>query len=100
MEYCVCMLTLSQVWLFETSWTVANLDPLSMEFSRQEYLSSLHFCLQGIFPTQESNLCLLWLLHRQADSLPLHHLGSLMENYFSIKKGAFVFYVVICELES
>ena len=32
-----------------------------------------HFLLQGISPTQESNL---HLLHRQADSLPLSHLGS------------------------
>ena len=35
-----------------------------------------HFLLQGIFPTQGSNLCLLGLLHWQADSLPLSHLGS------------------------
>ena len=32
-----------------------------------------HFTLQGIFPTQGSNL---HLLHWQADSLPLSHLGS------------------------
>ena len=32
-----------------------------------------HFLLQGIFPTQRSNLC---LLHWQAGSLPLSHLGS------------------------
>ena len=30
----------------------------------------------GIFPTQGSNLCLLHLLHWQADSLPLSHLGN------------------------
>ena len=35
-----------------------------------------HFLLQVIFPTQESNLSLLCLLHCQADSLPLHHPGS------------------------
>ena len=35
-----------------------------------------HFLLQGIFPTQGLNLCLLHLLHWQADSLPLCHLGS------------------------
>ena len=35
-----------------------------------------HFLLQGIFPTQESNLNLLHLQHWQADSLPLSHLGS------------------------
>ena len=32
-----------------------------------------HFLLQGIFPTQRSNLC---LLHWQADSLPLSYLAS------------------------
>ena len=35
-----------------------------------------HFLLQGIFPTQRSNPHLLWLLHWQADTLPLSHLGS------------------------
>ena len=34
------------------------------------------FLLQGIFPTQGSNPCLLCLLHWQADSLSLSHLGS------------------------
>ena len=34
-----------------------------------------HFLLQKIFPPQGSNLCLLYLLNWQADSLPLHHLG-------------------------
>ena len=32
--------------------------------------------LQGIFLTQGLNLCLLCLLHWQADSLPLSYLGS------------------------
>ena len=36
-----------------------------------------HFLFQEIFPTQKSNLCLLWLPHWQADSLPLSQLGSL-----------------------
>ena len=35
-----------------------------------------HFLLQGIFPTQGWNPCLLYLLHWQEDSLPLWHLGS------------------------
>ena len=34
--------------------------------------------LQGIFLTQELNLSLLSHLHWQADSLPLHYLGSSM----------------------
>ena len=42
-----------------------------------DLLSSMyHFLLQGIFPAQGSNLHLLCLLHWQADSLPLSHLGS------------------------
>ena len=36
-----------------------------------------HFLLQGIFPTQGSNLCLLCVLRYQVDSLTLCHLGSL-----------------------
>ena len=35
-----------------------------------------HFLLQGIFPTQGSNLCLFCLLHWQAGSLPRPHSGS------------------------
>ena len=37
-----------------------------------------HFLLQGIFSTQGSNPCLLWLLRWQADSLLLSYLGSLV----------------------
>ena len=36
---------------------------------------SCHDFLQGIFPTQGSNPHLLYLLHWQADSLPLSHQG-------------------------
>ena len=35
-----------------------------------------HFPLQGVFPTQKSNLLLFCILHWQVDSLILHHLGS------------------------
>ena len=35
-----------------------------------------NFLFLRIFPTQGLNLYLLWLLHRQVDSLPLNHLGS------------------------
>ena len=40
---------LSQVRLFETSWTVISQAPLSMEFSRQEYWSGLPFPSPGNF---------------------------------------------------
>ena len=39
-----------------------------------------HFLLQGIFLTQGSNLCLLHLLHWQADSLLLSHLDVLISS--------------------
>ena len=60
----VCMLSrFGHVQLFGTPWTVARQAPLSTGFSRQEYWSGFHALLQGIFPIQGSNLCLLWLLH-------------------------------------
>ena len=58
---------------FATPGTVALQAPLSTRFFRQEYWSSFHFILQGIFLTQALNpRLLLW----QADSLPLSHQGS------------------------
>ena len=58
---------------FATSWTVAHQAAPSMEFSRQEYCSGLHFLLQGILSKHGSN----WhLLHGQADSFLQCCLGS------------------------
>ena len=62
----------SHVWLFATLWTVAHQAPLSMGFSRQEYWVGYHFLLQGIFLNQGLNPR---LLHWQAGSSPLRHLG-------------------------
>ena len=59
-----------------TPWTVAHQDPPSMEFSRQEYRSSLPLSTLGIFLTQGSNLHFLHPLHWQVVSSPLCHLGS------------------------
>ena len=61
----------SRVWLCATLWTVAYQASLSMGFSRQEHWSGLPFLLQGIFPTQGLNPCLLCLLHWQLGSLPV-----------------------------
>ena len=47
--------------------------PLSMGFPRQDYGVGCCFLLQGIFLTEGSNS---HLLHWQADSLSLGHLGS------------------------
>ena len=70
---CVCMV--SCVLLFATPWTVAR-QALFMGFSRQEYWSRLPFPPPGDLPNQRFNPCLLILLHWQANSLPLYHLGS------------------------
>ena len=44
------------VHVITTPWTIVHQAPLSMEFYRQEYWSGFYFLLQGIFPTQRSNL--------------------------------------------
>ena len=41
-----------------------------------------HFLLQGIFPAEKLNPCLLCLLHWQVNTLPLCHLGSPINGYF------------------
>ena len=45
-------------------------------FSGKNTGVACHFLLQRIFPTHGLNLLLPRLLHSQADSLPLNHLGS------------------------
>ena len=77
----VGMLSQSHVQFFVTPWTIALQDPLSMGFSRQDTGVGCHFLLQRIFPSQGSKPCLLRLLHWQADSLLLWHLGSPMKEW-------------------
>ena len=50
---CVCVCMLSCVQLFVTPRTVAHQAPLSMEFSQQEYCSSLAFPTPGDLPYLE-----------------------------------------------
>ena len=103
---CCCYITLV-VSDCATPWTAVHQAPPSMEFSRQEYWSGLpfpspmyglsciqffvtpcmvacNFLLQAIFPTQGPNLC---LLHWQADSLPLRHVGSPQILYYVCSKS-------------
>ena len=64
-----------------------------MGFSRQEYWSGSPCLLQRIFPTLESNLSLLCLLHWQGGSLPLAPPGKpflqaiSLENRILLLKG-------------
>ena len=55
----MCQL-LSHVRLFESPWTLTHQVPLSMEFPRQDIGVDCHSLLQRIFPTQGSNLGLLY----------------------------------------
>ena len=60
---------LSCVRLFVVPWTIVRQVPQSMEFSRQEYGVRCHFLLQGIFPTQGSNLHFFhcrWIFNAEA----------------------------------
>ena len=69
--------SLSRVWLSETPWIVAHQASLSMEFSGRNTGVGCHSPLQGIFPTQGSNLGLLHC--RQI----LYHLNQPQIMYFS-----------------
>ena len=65
------MCVLSRVWLFVIPWTVAHQAPPSVGFSRQENWSGLPFPTPGDLPNPGIELCLLCLLHWQADYLSL-----------------------------
>ena len=79
-DLCMYACMLSPVRLFVTPWTVAHQVLQSMGCSGQEYLSGLPFPLQGIFLSQGLNLHLSHLLHWRVDSLPPHHVGSLVKH--------------------
>ena len=76
MRACLGTLSLSHSPLFATPWTVPTRLLWPWDYPGKNTGVGCHFLLQRIFLTQESNPCLLCLLHWQADSLPLSHLGS------------------------
>ena len=62
----VCVSVLSHfhcVWFFAILWTIARQAPRQCDSPGKGPGVGYHFLLQGIIPTQESNLCLLVLLH-------------------------------------
>ena len=67
-----------------TLWTVAQQEPLIMEFPRQEYWSGLPFPSPGSLSDPESNLCLLHC--RQI----LYHWASWEAPYIRILKNIFL----------
>ena len=73
---CAVLSHFSCVWLCVTLWAVTSQAPLSMGFPENTGVGC-HSLLQGLFPTQGSNWCLLgltcsgkWVLYHW------HHLGS------------------------
>ena len=76
---CVCVSELSHS-VVSPSLPPYELKPArllaSWDFPDKNTGVGCHALLQGIFLTQRLNLSLLHLLHWQADSLPLCHLGS------------------------
>ena len=72
---CVCVCVLSHVSLFATPWTVS---PLGSSVHLQERILEwvATSSSRGSSLTQERNPSFLPLLHGQADSLLLHHVGS------------------------
>ena len=73
---CVCVQLLSCVRLLATPWTIACQAPPSVRFSRQKYWDGLPFPTPGNLPDPRTELRSSAYRHWQADSLPLHHLGS------------------------
>ena len=55
---------------------------------------SCHALLQEVFLTQELNFSLLFLLHWQADSLPLCHLGSPIIKQYNTSNISRIFYSI------
>ena len=73
---CMCSVALLYPNLCDRMDTACQ-TPLAMEFSRQEYWSGLSFPTPEDLPSPGMQTAsLLHLLHWQADSLPLSHLGS------------------------
>ena len=86
--FCCCLLTKLCLTLLQSHglWSVRLLCP--WDFPGENTGVGCRFLLQGIFPTQGSNQCLLHLLHWQAGSLSLAPSGKpLYEEYTKQNAG-------------
>lgn len=85
----------TQVTFDMSMWSVVSTSlstlhglPLSIRFPRQRVLDWLCVpCYEGSTTAQESNPCLLRLLHWEAVLPPLSHLGSEQKFFFSSHLG-------------
>ena len=91
---CVCEFShFSRLRLFMTPWTVTTRLLCSWDALGKNTGVGCHFLLRGIFPTQGSNPCPLYLLHWQAGSLPLalpgkSHSGKRLSNLKVFQQSA------------
>ena len=81
----VCVL--SHIWLFATSWITVLQILCPCDFCGKNTGVGCHFLLQGIFPTQGLNLCLLYLLHWQAGSVPFVPPHPMYQRDFFLSKS-------------
>ena len=74
---CACMLRcFNHVQFFVTLWTIAHSLLCPWDSPGKNTRVGCHALFQGIFPTQGSNPCFLYLLHCRQILHPLSHLGS------------------------
>ena len=71
---CVCSVMSGSLQPMDCSPPVSSVH--GTDYPGKNSAVGCHFLLQGIFPTQESNPHLFYLLHWQVDPLWLSHLGS------------------------
>ena len=96
---CAVLSCFSRVCLFTTPWTVVHQPPLSMGFSRQEYLGGLSFPPPGYFPGLESESTSLVspalagrFFTTEPPGKPLDHQGS---PFIKVPIGVFPIYSVV-----
>ena len=79
-KMCACLVAQSCLTLCGPIGCSLSGPSIHGKFPVKSSVVGCHFLLQGISPTQGSNPRLLYLLHCQADSVPLCHLGSPVTN--------------------
>ena len=67
--------TLCTPWTIQPTWLFCLWN-----FPGKKTGTGCHFLLQGSFPTQESNPCILCLFHWQADSVPQAPSGKMVSS--------------------
>ena len=75
---CVCAQLFASVQFFATPWTVTHRVLCLWDSPGKNTGVGCHSLLQGLFPTQQLNPCLLRLLLWWVDSLPLNNLLLLL----------------------